>query len=160
MSSRCSSAWFFQGLWCRPTSEAPIGKIKHYGISGMTLAWISDFLIGRTQRLVVDGSYSEWSTVHWGVPQGTVLGPLFLLYINNLPDCITSRVRLFADDCLVCRKISSFEDKLVLQRDLDAWKSGQVLGEWNLTQVNAPFFPSQDPLPCINFTPYVVWQPN
>ena len=98
-----------------------LGKIKHYGISGTTLAWISDFLNGRTQRVVVDGSYSEWSTVHSGVPQGTVLGPLlFLLYINDLPDCINSRVRLFADDCLVYRKISSFEDQLALQRDLDA----------------------------------------
>ena len=58
---------------------------------------------------------------HSGVPQGTVLGPLlFLLYINDLPDCINSRVRLFADYCLVYRKISSFEDQLALQRALDA----------------------------------------
>ena len=98
-----------------------LGKTKHYGISGTTLAGISDFLSGRTQRAVVDGSYSEWSTVHSGVPQGTVLGPLlFLLYINDLPDCINGRVRLFADDCLVYRKISGFEDQLALQRDLYA----------------------------------------
>ena len=98
-----------------------LGKIKHYGITGTTLAWISDFLSGSTQQVVVDGSYSEWFTVHSGVPQGTILGPrLFLLYINDLPDCINSRVRLFADDCLVYRKISGFEDQLALQRDLDA----------------------------------------
>ena len=98
-----------------------LGKVKHYGVNGKTLAWISNFLSGRTQRVVVDGSHSAWSTVHSGVPQGTVLGPLlFLLYINDLPDCITSRVRLFADDCLVYRRIKNTDDQLALQRDLDS----------------------------------------
>ena len=102
-----------------------LGRDKHYGISGTTLAWISDFLSGRTQRVDVDGSFSECSTVHSRLPKGTILGPssffyIFLLYINDLPDCINSGVRLFADDCLVYRKISSFEDQLALQRDLDA----------------------------------------
>ena len=58
-----------------------LGKIKHYWISDTTLAWISDFLSGRTQRVVVDGSYSEWSTVHSAMPEGTVLGPLLVYYI-------------------------------------------------------------------------------
>ena len=90
-------------------------KIKHYGISGMTLAWISDFLNEHTQWVVVNGSYSEWFTVNLGVPQGTVLGPLlFLLHINDLPGYITSRVRLFAGDWLVNKKIISFDDQLAL----------------------------------------------
>ena len=100
-----------------------LGKLKYYGISHKTLAWINDFLSGCTERVLVDGSYSEWSTVHSRVPQGTVLGPLlFLLYINDLPDCINSQVGLFAEDCLVYRKISSFDDQLALQRDLDAFE--------------------------------------
>ena len=62
-----------------------LGKIKHYGISGTTLSWISDFLSRRTQQVVVDGSYSEWSTVHSRLPKGTVQGPLlFLLYLFTM----------------------------------------------------------------------------
>ena len=58
-----------------------LGKIQHYGTSGKTLAWISDFQSGRTQRVVVDGSYSELSTVHSAVPQSTVLGPpIFIIH--------------------------------------------------------------------------------
>ena len=98
-----------------------LGKLQHCGINRVTLDWIGDFLSGRTQRVVVDGSHSPWSPVHSGVPQGTVLGPLlFLIYINDLPDCVSSKVRLFADDCLVYREIGCLEDQLALQRDLDA----------------------------------------
>ena len=67
----------------------------------------------------MDGFASELSPVKSGVPQGTVLGPLlFLIHINDLPDCVDSRVRLFADDCLVYREISSQDDQMALQRDL------------------------------------------
>ena len=52
--------------------------------------------------VVVDGSFSNYADVESGIPQGTVLGPLlFLLHINDLPSCVNSKVRLFADDCLL-----------------------------------------------------------
>ena len=55
-----------------------------------------------------------------GVPKGTVLGPLmFLLYINDISNNLTSHIRLFANDCIIYRTISSPEDSLYLQKDLD-----------------------------------------
>ena len=59
-------------------------------------------------------------TVDSGAPQGTVLGPiLLLLHINDLPSVISSKVRLFADDCLVYREIKSRQDQNDLQKDLN-----------------------------------------
>ena len=63
-----------------------------------------------------------------GVPQGTVLGPLlFLLHINDLPSVVSSKVRLFADDCLIYRNIKNKEDQTALQRDLN------LLENWGIT---------------------------
>ena len=55
--------------------------------------------------------------VHSGVPQGTVLGPiLFLVYINDLPNCVQSPCRLFADDCIIYRNIDNEADANTLQQ--------------------------------------------
>ena len=67
-------------------------------------------------RVVVDGESSSEAS---GVPQGTVLGPLlFLVHMNDLPECVSSSVRLFADDCLLYRVIKSIKDQEELQKDL------------------------------------------
>ena len=66
------------------------------------------FLNNRKQRVVVDVSFFNYADVESGVPQGTVLGLLlFLLHINDLPSCVNSKVRLFADDCLLYREIKN-----------------------------------------------------
>ena len=98
-------------------------KLKHYGIDGNIQRWVDAFLTGRTQKVVVDGTFSKAAAVESGVPQGTVMGPLlFSIYINDLPDCLSpgTRVRLFADDCLIYRSVHSVEDQLILQKDIDS----------------------------------------
>ena len=80
-------------------------KLNAHGIGNGMINWIEKWLIDRRQRVVVDGEVSNWKTVLSGVPQGSVLGPiLFLIYINDLDDDITSKVLKFADDTKVFRK--------------------------------------------------------
>ena len=97
--------------------ESLLGKLKYYGIDSNIRA----FLTNRSQEVMVDGSRSDRAAVASGVPQGTVLGPLlFLLHINDLPREILSSVRLFAEDCLLYRVISSREGAEILQHDLNS----------------------------------------
>ena len=60
---------------------------------------IKSFLNNRKQRVVLNGQCSDWKEISAGVPQGSVLGPLFFfLYINDLPLGLKSNVKMFADD--------------------------------------------------------------
>ena len=73
--------------------------MKQNAISGNLLSTLTDFLKLRKQRVVLNGQLSSWSNIETGVPQGSALGPLlFLIYINNLLDGLTTNARLFADD--------------------------------------------------------------
>ena len=70
--------------------------------------------------MVLNGAKSSWQPVISGVPQGTVLGPLlFLLYINDIVNNISSEIRLFADDCVLYRRIRCLDDCRALQSDID-----------------------------------------
>ena len=96
-----------------------LAKLEAYGITGKLLKWIECFLTNRTQRVVVNGVLSDILPVLSGVPQGSVLGPLlFLIYINDLLDGISSNGKLFADDSKIFREIVSEEDSQILQEDL------------------------------------------
>ena len=99
--------------------EHLILKLQYYGIRGNILDWISSFLSNRTQRVVCGGFASDPVDILSGVPQGTVLGPLlFLIYINDITDYVSSSYRLFADNCILYRQINSPTDAAILQNDL------------------------------------------
>ena len=96
-------------------------KLDYYGIRGSTHKWITSWLSGRFQKVVLDGQASDPVPVLSGVPQGSVLGPvLFLIFINDLPENIRSSVRLFADDGVLYRNIESATDCQILQDDLNS----------------------------------------
>lgn len=95
-------------------------KLHSCGIRGRLLRWIRAFLTGRQQRVIVNGVKSDWAAVTSGVPQGTVLGPLlFLVYVNDLPENVSSVIKMFADDTKVYRGVSQASDIQALQSDLD-----------------------------------------
>jgi hypothetical protein len=97
-----------------------IKKLEAYGIKGSLLTWIKNFLSGRRQRVVVNGKLSTWAEIFSGIPQGSVLGPiLFVIFINDLPDDVTCTAKIFADDTKLFQGISSTEDCLQLQDDLN-----------------------------------------
>ena len=100
-------------------------KVEFYGVRQNTIEWIKQFLTNRTQSVILENHKSDPLDVVSGVPQGTVMDPLlFLAYINDLPEATSSRARLFADDCLLFRRIRKIQDTVDLQNDLSS------LEEW------------------------------
>jgi retron-type reverse transcriptase len=95
-------------------------KIAETGLDLRVVLWVKEFLLGRLQMVRVDGQLSEEVRVTSGVPQGSVLGPLlFLAYFNDIWRNIESNIRLFADDCIIYRKINEISDIDKLQKDLN-----------------------------------------
>ena len=89
----------FRQAFNKVAHEKRIQKLHHYGIRGDTLKWIKGFLDNRKEAVVINGVNSYWIPVSSGVLQGSVLRPiLFLVYINDLPEQVKSRVMPFADD--------------------------------------------------------------
>ena len=109
----------FSKAFDKVAHEKLIQKLHHYGVRGDTLKWIKAFLDNRKQAVVINGVNSNCIPVSSGVPQGSGLGPiLFLVYINDLPEQVKSRVRLFADDTAMYLAFSSHIEDQALQNDL------------------------------------------
>ena len=98
-----------------------LAKLAAAGVEGKLLAWLEDWLLGRQQRVVVNGHCSDWATVDSGVPQGTVLGgPLFTVYIKDIDGVVIFVfIRKFADDTKAAGKVNNTEDAQRFQEDID-----------------------------------------
>ncbi|KAL5254844.1 hypothetical protein ACHWQZ_G014324 [Mnemiopsis leidyi] len=101
-----------------------LSKLEGFGIKGKVLEIIKYFLTERTMRVCVEGQWSDVKHVLSGVPQGSVLGPLlFILYVNDLPDIVKNKIKLFADDLkLICNAndYRSIADDIL---ELEIWES-------------------------------------
>ena len=93
----------FDKVW----HDGIIFKLKAYGVEGELLSLLKNYLENREQRVALNGQTSECRKIMSGIPQGSVLGPLlFLIYINDLPDGISSLCKIFADDTSLYSKVS------------------------------------------------------
>jgi ribonuclease P/MRP protein subunit RPP40 len=90
-------------------------KLKGYGLEDRLLKWIKAFLGNRRQKVVLGKVESEWGEVTSGVPQGSFLGPtLFIIFINDLPECLENTCKLYADD----GKVFVENEKSNMQNDI------------------------------------------
>jgi hypothetical protein len=82
--------------------ECLLHKLKFLGIESNVLKWIRDFLVGRQQCVSIDGTVSDRTSVHSVLPQRSILGPvLFVAFINDLPEAVSSVGSMYADNTKV-----------------------------------------------------------
>ena len=95
---------------------------KNYLILVLAVPSYADYLHDHHQRVIIDGQHSSWSSVTSGVPQGSILGPLFfVIFISDFPDvvCSDNTIALYADDCKTSRAIDNSHDHALFQEDLN-----------------------------------------
>jgi hypothetical protein len=94
--------------------EILLNKLKKIGIQGTELNWFKSYLTDRWQYVCINNCNSELLRILIGVPQGSILGPLlFLLYINDMPDCSQMDFNLFADDTALALEDDDLENLLL-----------------------------------------------
>ena len=116
----------FDRVW----HEGLIFKLMQLGIEGKALNIIKDFLSDRQQRVAIDGQFSDWVPIAAGVPQGSILGPLlFLVFINDITETVTSNIQIFADDTFIYRTAS---DNSTYELNCDLDRITNWANQWRL----------------------------
>ena len=113
--------------------EILIGKLEHYGIRGKALELFRSYLENRKQYTSLNNFNSNTKSITCGVPQGSVLGPLFfILFINDLPNCCPlGNVRIFADDTNIFFHANNIQEIINtgenIMLELNSWFSNNNL---------------------------------
>jgi hypothetical protein len=114
-------------------------KLGFYGFDSSAVNLLSFYLTNRSQMCCVDEHFSSPSEINYGIPQGSILGPLlFLIYVNDLPNCVeNSNIRMFADDTTLTasgKSIQQIESKINCDLiNIKEWLLGNKLS-LNLTK--------------------------
>lgn len=107
-------------------------KLKSAIGEGLLFSWIENFLTNRSQFVQYEGHISNIVPVTSGVPQGSVLGPLlFLIFINDLTSNINCNIKLFADDCIIYKEVTSYTDHINLNECLT--KLADWCAKWQMS---------------------------
>ena len=84
-----------------------VHKLKRKGVSGSFLRWFKSYLAGRRQRVVIDGSFSDYQPDKTDVPQSPILGPLLsLVQIDDIRQYIISDIYLFVDEIILIQYVN------------------------------------------------------
>ena len=98
----------FSAAFDRVNHWALIYKLKLLGVGGPFINILSEFLLGRTQRVCIDGQCSSVRNVISGVPQGSVLGPLlFIIYTSDMWQGLENKLIAYADDATLLATVRS-----------------------------------------------------
>ena len=118
----------FDKVWHRGL----LHKLQSYGIGGDLFKLLTSFLQSRQISVVLDGQKSQTRHINAGVPQGSVIGPtLFLLYINDLPDNVVSKLVMYADDTTLFNSLDKTKDLPQRQQLCDTLNRDlQTVQEW------------------------------
>ena len=106
----------FQNAFDKVPHERLLAKVMAHGIQGCAAQWIRNWLAERHQRVWINQTFSSWTPVTSGVPQGSVLGPLlFLIYIK----ATVNKISKVTDDAKLCHSSRHPDEVLELQDDLN-----------------------------------------
>ena len=117
-------------------------KLELYGIKGQALTLLRSYLTNRNQKCQVKNSFSPERLIKCGVPQGSILGPLFfLLYINDLPHCLNkTKPRMFADDTNLTASVNSLTDlEAAANSDLENLRKWLIANRLSLNVAKTEF---------------------
>ena len=134
-------------------------KLYHYGIRGVALSWLKSYLANRKQYVSLNNKHSSIVEMEYGVPQGSILGPLmFIIYINDIPNiCEMAKFILYADDANIIisgRNLAEIEKEFDhLSKKLENWVNINGL-KINLKKTNFMIF-SSCKIENIPFTPKI-----
>ena len=103
-----------------------LDRLKVYGVAGETMKWFQSYLADRFQLVHLGGCVSDVALMKHGVPQGSILGPLFFtVFINDLPLHVSS----YADDTTItssgdCGSMGRLQEHLYQKFLIGHWATG------------------------------------